>query len=102
MALDVGPGFGQQRLEHGLGGPLVQTMLRRGGRGGKGLFEEGHAHALGAADLPERGRRPGLALDHLGKQGQPHRDDLAILGQPGDGVIEEGLLLFRALAEIIR
>ena len=41
----------------------------------------------------EGGRRPGLALHHLGEQGQPHRDDLAVLGQPGDGLVEERLLL---------
>jgi Carbohydrate phosphorylase len=28
--------------------------------------------------------------DHLGEQGQPHRDDLAILSQPTDRLIEEG------------
>ena len=38
--------------------------------------------ALGATDLLQRGRGPGLALDHLGEQSQADRDDLAVLGQP--------------------
>ena len=36
---------------------------------------------------------PGLPLDHLGEQRQPDRDHLAILGQPGDGLAQEGFLL---------
>ena len=86
------PALGQQGLEHRLGRLLVEAMLGRGGRGAEGLFEERDAHALGAADLPQGGRGPGLALDHLGEQGQPHRDDLAVLGQTCDGLVEERLL----------
>ena len=41
----------------------------------------------------KRRRGPGLPLDHLGEQGQPHRDDLAVLGQPGDRLVEERFLL---------
>ena len=62
-------------------------------RGAEGLFQEGDADALGAADLAQGRRRPGLPLDHLGEQGQPHRDDLAVLGQPGDRLVEEGVLV---------
>ena len=101
VALDVRPGFGQQGLQHGLSRLLVQAMLRRGGRGSERLFEERDADAFGAADFLESGGRPWLALDHLGKQGQPHRDDLAFLSQASDGLIEEGVLLFGALAEVV-
>ena len=59
--------------------------------GAEGLFEEGDADALGAADVLQGRRGPGLALDHLGEQRQPHRDDLAVLGQPGDRLIQERL-----------
>ena len=68
-------------------------MRRRSGGGGEVLFQESDAHPLGAAHRPQRGRRPGLALDHLGEQGQPHGDDFAVLGQPGDGLIQELALL---------
>ena len=44
------PGFGQQGLQHGPGRLLVQPVLRRGGGGAEGLFQERHADALGAAD----------------------------------------------------
>ena len=40
----------------------------------------------------------GLALDHLGEEGQPHRDDPPVLGQPGDRLVEEGFLLPGELA----
>src|SRR5262245_1556864 len=42
-----------------------------------------------------------LAWDIVGKQAEPHRDHLAILSQPTDRLIEEGALLFRALAEVV-
>ena len=72
---------------------LVQAVL--GGRGGRaeGLFEEGHADALRPADGAQGGRGPGLPLDHLGEQGEPDGDHLAVLGKPGDGLVEEGVLL---------
>ena len=49
--------------------------------------------SLRAADLLERGRGPGLAFHHLGKQSQPHRDDLAVLGKPGNRLIQKGILI---------
>ena len=87
------PRLGQQGFQHGLRRLLVQAVLGVGLRRAEGLLEEGHAHAFGAADLPQRRRGPGLPLDHLGEQGQPHRDDLAVLGQPGDRLIQERLLV---------
>ena len=72
-------------------------MLRRRGRSGERLLKERHADALRAADLFQSGRRPRLALDHFGKQRQPHGDDLALLGQAGDRLIEEGVLLLARL-----
>lgn len=68
-------------------------MLRWGCRSGERLFEKGDAHTFRAADFLERGQVPRLALHHVRKQGQPHRDDLAILGQARDGLIEKGVLL---------
>ena len=80
VALDVGADFRQQGLQHGLGGSLVQAVLRRGGRGDEGFFEEGDAHPLHAADFFQGGRSPRLALHHFRKEGQPHGDDLTVLG----------------------
>ena len=91
------PFGGSSAFEHGLRRLLVQAVLRVGLRCGEGLLEERHADALGTADLPQRGRSPGLPLDHLGEQRQPHRDDLAVLGQPGDRLIEERLLVLGEL-----
>ena len=48
----------------------------------EGFFQEGDADALGAADFLQDGRRPRLAFHHFREQGQPHGDDLALLGQP--------------------
>ena len=45
---------------------------------------KGDAYTLGAADFLQGGRCPGLALHHLGKERQPHADDLAVLGQARD------------------
>src|SRR4051794_25699803 len=68
------------------------------------LFQEGDAHALGAADITHGCRGPGLALDHLSEQSESHRDDFAVLGKAGDGLIEEGVLLLgdvtRALGQV--
>src|SRR6516164_2553336 len=76
-------------------------MLRRGGRGGKRLVEKGDADAFHAADFFERDRRPEPALDHFGKESQPHGDDFAILSKPSDGLIEEGGLVFGTLDEVV-
>src|SRR5437899_2195317 len=67
VALDVGADVGKQRFEDGLGGFLVEAMRRSGAGAGEGLFEKGDADSLGAADLFERGRRPGFAFHHLGE-----------------------------------
>ena len=47
------------------------------------------AHALGAADFLQRGRRPRLALHHFREQCQPDADDLAVLGQACNGLLEK-------------
>jgi hypothetical protein len=94
VSFDVGAGFGEENLQNGLGCVLMQAMLRRSGGGSERLFEEGHAHSLSPADVAERGRSPGLALDHLGKKRQAHGDDLAILGKTGDGLVQENGLVF--------
>src|SRR5262245_61152541 len=57
------------------------------------LFQKGDAHALGAANITQGCRGPGLALDHLSEQSKSHRDDFAVLGKTDDGLIEEGVLL---------
>src|SRR5262245_25367319 len=80
----------------------MQAILRRGSAGGKRLFEESDSYALGAADFPKGGRCPGLSLDHLGKQGQPYRDDPAVLGHASDGMVQERFLVFRAFSEMVR
>ena len=56
-ALDVGAGPGSRRFEHGLRRLLVQAMLWVRLRRAEGLLQEGDAHALGAADLAQGGRR---------------------------------------------
>ena len=75
------PVSGKQGFQHRLGCFLVEAMLGRGCRGTEGFFEEGHSDSLSAAHLLERGRGPGLPLDHLGEQSQPHGDDLSVLGK---------------------
>src|SRR5262245_40932861 len=76
-------------------------MLWRGGGRCKRLFEEHHADPFGAAHFLERGWGPRLRLHHPGKQSEPHGNDLAILGKPSNGLIEETVLGFGTLAEII-
>ena len=49
----------------------------------------------------KRRRGPRLPLDHLGEQRQPHRDDLAVLGQPGDGLVQEGVLVPGQIADAL-
>src|SRR5580698_593536 len=55
VAFDVSAGFRQESLERRTSRFLVQTMLGRCGRGAERLFKERDSHALGAADLNERG-----------------------------------------------
>ena len=83
QALDVFSGLGQQDLEDGLSGLLMQAVL--GGAvdaAGERLVEKCHAHTLCTADVPQSGRGPGLPLTISANSGQPHRDDLAVLGEP--------------------
>src|ERR1017187_464601 len=68
-------------------------MLRVGLRGTERLVEKGYPHALGATDLTQSCGGPGLALDHVGEHGEPHRDDLAVLGKLGDRLIQKGVLV---------
>src|ERR1017187_7029814 len=68
-------------------------MLRVGLRGTECLVEKGYPHALGTADLAQCRRCPGLPFDHLSEQGEPHRDDLAVLGKLGDRLIQKGVLV---------
>jgi hypothetical protein len=89
VALDVGPRFGQQRFQNGAGRFLVIAMFgRRRGRA-KRLFEKDDADALGAAGRFQGSRRPRLALHHLGKQRQPHGNNLAFLSQAGNRLCEK-------------
>ncbi len=62
------------------------------------LFEEGDADPLRAAHGFQGGRRPRLALHHLGEQGQPDADDLALLGQAGHGLFQKLFLLLAQFA----
>ncbi len=98
LPLDVGAALGKQGFQHRLGGFLMEAMLGRGGRGAEGLFEERQTDALRAAHLFERGRGPGLPFHHLGEEGQSDRDDLPVLGQPGNRSIQEGIAI---AAEIV-
>ena len=86
-------GFGQQGFQDGPGRFLMIAMFGRSGGRTERLFEERDADALRAAHFLERGRRPRLALHHLGEQGQPDGDDLAFLGQAGHGLFEKLLLV---------
>ena len=81
------PAFRKQSFQHRLGGFLVESMLGRSGRGAEGLFEERQTDSRCAAHLLERGWGPELPFDHLGEEGQPNRDDLPVLGQPGNRLI---------------
>jgi len=97
VALDVGAGFREQGLQHASRRFLVVAVLRGSAGRAEGLFEERDADALRAASFLERGGRPGLALHHLGKQGQSHGNDFAFLGQARHGLIQELLLFGRRL-----
>ena len=56
------PALGQEGLQNGLSRLLMQAVLGGGGRCAEGLLEEGHAHALSPADVPQGRRGPGLPL----------------------------------------
>ncbi len=92
LPLDVGAALGQQSFQHRLGRFLVQAMLGRRGRGAEGLFQERQTDSLGAAHFFERGWGPGFPFDHLGEESQPDRDDLPVLGKPGNRLIQKSIL----------
>ena len=52
----------------------------------------------------KRRRGPGPSLHHLGEQGEPNRDHLAVLGKIGYRLIQEGMLVLgdvaRALGQV--
>ena len=73
-------GFGQQGFQVGPRRFLVIAVFRRSGRRTERLFEERNADTLRTTHGFQGGRRPRFALHHLGKQDQPHADDLAFLG----------------------
>jgi len=66
------------------------------------LLQECHAHSLGPADVTQGRQGPKLALDHLSEQGEPHRDDLAVLGKLGDRLIQKGVLVLGEIARPLR
>jgi hypothetical protein len=105
VALDVGARFRQQGFENGTGGLLMQAMLRIR-LCTERVFQERHADSCGAADFFQRPGRPRFALHHLGEQGQPHTDNLAIFRESRDGLAQKSFLVvghvavqFRQLAE---
>ncbi len=70
--------------------------------GAEGLVEERHADALRCRRRPASvAVRPGLPLDHLGEQGQPDRDHLALVRQPRDRLLQERLLVGRELGRLL-
>ena len=81
VAFDVRAHFGKQRFQDLTCGLLMEMVFRICFPATECLFQKVDADAFCPADLVQRGRNPRLALDHLGKQGQPHRDHLAILRQ---------------------
>ncbi len=93
QALDVGAALGQQGFQDSLRGLLVEAVLGGRGGGAEGLFKEGHADPLRPADGAERGRGPGLPLDHLGEQGEADGDDLAVVREALNRLVEEGVLV---------
>ena len=66
---DVRPGIGQEGLEHGLGGPLVNAMGQRGRARREGLFEKRLADPFHAPQLAQRLRRPVAVPEHLAQAG---------------------------------
>ncbi len=96
------PDSGNRRLEDCTSRFLVQTMLGRRGRGAERLLEERDPHALGAADLNQRGGRPRLALHHFGKEGQADTNDFAIFGQAVDRLLEKRVGLGCRIAVLLR
>ncbi len=55
----------------------------------KGFFQERIADSFGAAHFFQGAGSPRSAFHHLGKQGQPDANDFVILGQAGDGLLQE-------------
>jgi hypothetical protein len=98
LPAQVGTRHRQHYAQHGAGGLLVQTVLRRRRQGAECPFQEGGADPLGPAHRPERFRRPEAAPDHFGEQAEPDRDDLAVLGEFGHRLVEEVRLLRRRFA----
>src|SRR5512143_2932064 len=62
------------------------------GGGTERLLEECEPQSFGAANLRQRGGRPGLTLEHVGKQRQADADDLAVLRETFDRTIQERIL----------
>ena len=89
LTLDVGAALGQERFQHRLGGFLVQAMLGRSGRGAEGLFEERQTDALVPPTSWSVAGVQRFAFHHLGEQSQADRDDLPVLGQPGNRLIQK-------------
>ncbi|HEX3657035.1 MAG TPA: hypothetical protein VHV55_14565 [Pirellulales bacterium] len=100
MALDVGARFRQQGLEDRPGRLLMVAVFGRGGGCTECFFKEGDAHALGASDRLERGRRPRPALHHFGEQGQPDADHLAVFRQSSSGLIQKVLVVAASIARL--
>ena len=92
MALDVRQPVRQQGLEDRPRRGQMQPVLRVGGRAGQRFLEKRGPDPLQPANVPERRGRPRLVLDHLRQQRQPHRRDLAVLGQLRDRLVEETLV----------
>ena len=60
----------------------------------KCLVEKLDTQPVPAADIVERGRSPLLCPHHLGKHAEMHRDHLPLMGQLGDRLHYESLLVF--------
>ena len=49
------------------------SVLGVRGRTNKGVIQKRNPHTVRAFEIAQRGRRPSLALDHLGEQRESHR-----------------------------
>ncbi len=57
--------------------------------------------ALGATDLPERGGVQGFPFIISAKRAKPHGDDLAVLGEPVNGLIQKGFLVAGEITKVL-
>ena len=102
MSFDVDSCIRQHHRQNCPRGALMQAVRRGGVRAAERRFEKRDTDPLGPADRLQRGRNPGPFLQHLGEQGQSDRNHVAFLGQAGNRLLHEFVLLGSRLFDVWR